>query len=112
MAASVTDQTEIVRVTDVADVGTEYKLVEPELPKDMGTIYGILISHLVVQVVTYRVAEADGEVRTMIVSDFTKESMDIWNSLAIAITVCHARDEMASDTQPLVRSLEAYDMDD
>lgn len=97
-----------------ANADATYELVEPTLPRDMGMLYGILISHSIVQIVTYEVANAEDKLRNMIVCNFGTESQDIWNSMAVAITICHARDEILEEAQPDIierRQSDWYDTD-
>lgn len=96
------------------DSDAMYELHEPDLPNDMGMIYGILVSHLIVQVVAYQVAHPEGKFRIMLVCDFSDETQDVWNALALGTTVCHARDEImqkAKQAEYARRLSDLYDSD-
>ncbi|EMC91746.1 hypothetical protein BAUCODRAFT_38882 [Baudoinia panamericana UAMH 10762] len=61
-------------------------------------IYGIISSHTLIAIVAYRSdtttpeMEDANEVRTVAYFDMKDKDYDVWNALAIAILVCHARD--------------------
>ena len=62
-----------------------------EYSHDLPTLYGIVIKHTVVAMVTYDVCVPGQEVRFISIFDFSKPDQDVWNGLAVAILVVICR---------------------
>ncbi|KAK4990437.1 hypothetical protein LTR66_006794 [Elasticomyces elasticus] len=55
------------------------------------TLYGIVITHTLVAVVAYLPMQATPALKTVAIFDFGDADYNVWNELAVAILVCHAR---------------------
>lgn len=64
--------------------------VFPKIP----TLYGVIVSHTIMAFVSYDASFPDAPLRTVAIFDFGLEGYDVWNSLAIAIFVIHARNRL------------------
>lgn len=62
-----------------------------EFSHDLPTLYGIVIKHTVVAMVTYDVCVPGQAVRSIAMFDFGKPDQDVWNGLAVAILVVMCR---------------------
>lgn len=60
------------------------------------TIYGLIVIHTVVSVVTYNSSVVGKEIRALALFDFGIEQQDVWNSFAVAILVVWVRDYLVS----------------
>ena len=64
---------------------------EDEYSHDLPTLYGIVIKHTVVAMVTYDVCVPGQEVRSTAMFDFGIADQDVWNAFAVAILVVICR---------------------
>lgn len=64
---------------------------EDEYEHELPTLYGIVIAHTIVSVVTLNAAEPDKPVRSIALFDLGDADADVWNAFAIAIVVVLAR---------------------
>lgn len=62
-----------------------------EFSHDLPILYGIVIKHTVVAMVTYDACVPGQEVRSIAMFDFGKPDQDVWNGLAVAILVIICR---------------------
>lgn len=60
------------------------------------TLYGFITSHTLAALVAYSPMRDGGELKTVAMFDFGDKPYDVWNSLALAITVCHCRNVAAA----------------
>jgi hypothetical protein len=65
-----------------------------EFTYKLPTLYGALVSHTVMAIVSYDILAPTPCLRTVAIFDFGQESYDVWNSLAVAIFVIHCRNVM------------------
>jgi len=86
--------------------------VKREDSDEVATLYGLVVSHTVVAVVTYDARKVDSDVRALATFDLGNEGQDVWNALAIAIVVCTVRNFLAEQDPPSMRqSIEDEDND-
>ena len=65
------------------------------------TLYAMVASHALVAVMAYRPEDDTPDAKPIAFFDMKDSNYDVWNSLALAITVCHARNvqmRIAEDT--------------
>jgi hypothetical protein len=65
------------------------------------TLYAIVASHALIAVMAYRPEDATPDAKPIAFFDMKDSNYDVWNSLALAIVVCHARNvqmRIAEDT--------------
>jgi len=65
------------------------------------TLYAMVASHALIAVMAYRPEDANPDAKPIAFFDMKDSNYDVWNSLALAITVCHARNvqmRIAEDT--------------
>jgi hypothetical protein len=65
------------------------------------TLYAIVASHALIAVMAYRPEDETPDAKPIAFFDMKESNYDVWNSLALAITVCHARNvqmRIAEDT--------------
>jgi hypothetical protein len=65
------------------------------------TLYALVASHALIAVMAYRPEDASPDAKPIAFFDMKDCNYDVWNSLALAITVCHARNvqmRIAEDT--------------
>lgn len=55
------------------------------------TLYALIASHTLVALVAFRPEDANAGIRPVAFFDFKDRDYDAWNSLALAIAVCHVR---------------------
>lgn len=80
-----------------------------EFSHDLPTLYGIVIKHTVVAMVTYDVCVPGQEVRSIAMFDFGKPDQDVWNGLAVAILVIICRNylmDLAAEEEAEMQSAE------
>ncbi|KAI4204245.1 MAG: hypothetical protein LQ346_001661 [Caloplaca aetnensis] len=91
------------RVTDsLHDLGKQYRVhffdhIDPVSKKtvfkrQLPTLYGIVITQMIVTFVTYDSRSPARQVQTMGIYDFSKLEQDVWHALSVAIVMCKARD--------------------
>ncbi|KAL8902538.1 MAG: hypothetical protein Q9207_004614 [Kuettlingeria erythrocarpa] len=91
------------RVTDfLHDLGKQYRVhffdhIDPVSKKtvfkrQLPTLYGIVITQMIVTFVTYDSRSPARQVQTMGIQDFSKLEQDVWHALSVAIVMCKARD--------------------
>lgn len=86
-----------------------------EFSHDLPTLYGIVIKHTVVAMVTYDVCVPGQEVRSIAMFDFGKPDQDVWNGLAVAILVVICRNylmDLAAEEEAEKQSAEEEDEED
>ena len=66
---------------------------DPHLTHPIPQIYALMASHTVIALVAYRpdLPGADAHVKVVSYHDFQDKDYDVWNSLALALVVCHVR---------------------
>lgn len=57
------------------------------------TIYGFCICDSILVIVALNARSPDSPVRTLLTLDYTDSSQDLWNTLAVALTIMSAREE-------------------
>jgi len=65
------------------------------------TLYAIVASHALIAVMAYRPEDPTPDAKPIAFFDMSLSDYDVWNSLALAITICHARNvqmRIAEDT--------------
>lgn len=65
------------------------------------TLYALVASQALIAIMAYRPDEAEPDAKAVAFFDMSDANYDVWNSLALAILVCHVRDVMltvAEDT--------------
>jgi hypothetical protein len=65
------------------------------------TLYAIVASHTLIAVLAYKPDDETPDAKPIAFFDMTDSNYDVWNSLALSITVCHARNvqvRIAEDT--------------
>jgi hypothetical protein len=65
------------------------------------TLYAMVASHALIAVMAYRPEDETPDAKPIAFFDMKQSNYDVWNSLALAITVCHARNvqmRIAEDT--------------
>ena len=70
-----------------------------EFEHELPTLYGIVIAHSIVSLVTLNAAEPDKPVRSIALFDLSDDDHDVWNAFAIAIVVILARNYLVSVRQ-------------
>ncbi|KAF2747683.1 hypothetical protein M011DRAFT_401869 [Sporormia fimetaria CBS 119925] len=80
---------------------------------DLPTLYGVVACHTVMAFVSYDVHAKTPMLRTVAMFDLGQDGYDVWNSLAIAIFVCHCRNRLLELREFLPRAevLESSDDD-
>ncbi|OCK78767.1 hypothetical protein K432DRAFT_427031 [Lepidopterella palustris CBS 459.81] len=74
---------------------SEHELTDwGEFSHELPTLYGIVLSHTVMGMVSYDILAETPSLRTVAMFDFGKDGYDVWNSLAVAILVVHCRNRM------------------
>jgi len=73
------------------DHGDKEKGKEDEFEHDLPTLYGLVIAHTIVAVVTLNATQPDKPVRSIALFDLGDDEQDVWNAFAIAIVVVLAR---------------------
>jgi hypothetical protein len=66
------------------------------------TLYALVASHALIAVMAYRPEDASPDAKPIAFFDMKDSNYDVWNSLALAITLCHARNvqmRIAEDTE-------------
>lgn len=66
-------------------------LPSPALTDPLPTLYAIIASGTVIALVAYNPNDAEPEVKSVGFFPMKDKAYDVWNSLALAITVCHLR---------------------
>lgn len=72
------------------------KKTNPDFEHDLPTLYGLVIVHTVVAIVTLDANHPDNPVRSIAQFDFSDEDHDVWNVFAIAIVVVLVRNYLTS----------------
>lgn len=91
------------RVTDsLHDLGKQYRVhffdhIDTKSKKtvfkqQLPTLYGVVITQMIVTFVTYDSRSPARQVQTMGIYDFSKLEQDVWHALSVAIVMCMARD--------------------
>ncbi|KAM0717243.1 hypothetical protein Q7P37_007095 [Cladosporium fusiforme] len=65
------------------------------------TLYALVASHALVAMMAYRPNDPEPDAKPIAFFDMSDSNYDVWNALAVAILVCHARDvqvTVADDT--------------
>ncbi|KAK3721110.1 hypothetical protein LTR37_003400 [Vermiconidia calcicola] len=55
------------------------------------TLYAFIASHTLIALVAYNPEDEDPELKSIAFFDMKDKNYDVWNALALAITVCHVR---------------------
>ena len=61
------------------------------LSDPLPTLYAIIASHTLIALVAYNPNDTEPEVKSVAFFDMKDNKYDVWNSLALAIIVCHCR---------------------
>lgn len=69
---------------------------EPEYEHELPTLYGLIIAHTIVSLVTLNATHPDQAVHSIALFDLSDEEHDVWNAFAIAIVVILARNYLVS----------------
>lgn len=69
---------------------------EDEFEHELPTLYGLVIAHTIVAVVTLNANAPDKPVRSIALFDLSDDQQDVWNACAIAIVVVLARNYLVS----------------
>ena len=67
----------------------------------MPTLYAIVSSHTLIALMAYKPEDPTPDAKPIAFFDMTDSNYDVWNALALAIMVCHARNlqvRIAEDT--------------
>lgn len=93
------------RITDqLHDIGADYRARwidenssdedEQSYVHDLPTLYGIVIKHTLVSVVTHDTVFPEGAVKCLGVFDFQNAGQDVWHALAVSIVFIRARNDL------------------
>lgn len=66
-------------------------------------LYGIIVTYTTIMIVTYDTAAPDPEPVLVTHASYHRYGLDVWNALAIATTVCVARDYVMRLDEEIVR---------
>ena len=84
----------------------------PEYTRPLPTLYGLVISGIVIGFVTYNSANEDPIVRSIGLFDYSVHANDVWNGIAIAYLVITARNYLTSILEDVEEeSIETSDPD-
>lgn len=93
------------RITNqLREIGSQYRArwidkdhsneIEERFVHDLPVLYGIVIKHAVVSIVTHDTIHPDQEVKCMGVYNFKNEDQDVWHALALSIVFIRARNDL------------------
>lgn len=79
----------------------------PELP----TLYGLIVVHTIVALVTLDTSMDGKELRNIALIDYSKSDQDVWNGIAIAMVAVWARNQLKTLDWPEKEKVEEVDPD-
>ncbi|EPS43296.1 hypothetical protein H072_2711 [Dactylellina haptotyla CBS 200.50] len=85
---------------------------DPETPKAPTVVYGVTVYNCVAAISSLSSENAETNVKTLVVLDWTDIGLDIWNAIAIAILVVSCRNDILdSDEEARLKLVEQNDED-